>query len=155
MLPRQHLPPTILLLPSDRHADLFTDYLGGRQGDWSKWTSHRCLPLWGADILLDPCVWLWGAVAQVSLMLHVAVPELRSSTFGWMKCSHLFSMLWSYSILFVVYLWGLDLVTRYPASCRFLGGFHACATFRAFRTFFLFLVVLRIRYILVRIRTSD
>ena len=78
-------------------------------------------------------------VSQVSLMLHVAVPELRSSTFGWMKCSHLFSMLWSYSILFVVYLWGLDLVTRYPASCRFLGGFHACAP----RAFFLFLAVLR------------
>ncbi len=90
---------------------------------------------------------------QVSLMLHVAVPELRSSTFGWMKCSHLFSMLWSYSILFVVYLWGLDLVTRYPASCRFLGGFHACAC--AFRAFFLFLAVSRIRDILVRIRTSD
>ena len=60
---------------------------------------------------------------EVSLVLHVAVPELRSSTFGWMKSAHLFSMLWSYAILFILYLWGLDLVTRYPASCRFLGKF--------------------------------
>ena len=66
----------------------------------------------------EPCVgWM-----QVSLMLHVTVPDLRVSTFGWMKCSHLFSMLWSYATLFIVYLWGLDLVTRYPASCRFLGA---------------------------------
>jgi len=57
----------------------------------------------------------------VSLVLHMVVPELHASTFGWMKISHLFSMFWAFLILFVMYLGGIDLVFKYSVLCKILG----------------------------------
>ena len=63
-------------------------------------------------------------MVKVSLMLHVLVPELRNSMFSWMKMSHLLAMFWSYLILFILYICGLDLVTEYPFYCKLLGEFN-------------------------------
>ena len=57
----------------------------------------------------------------VSLVLHMVVPELHASTFGWMKISHLFSMFWAFLILFIMYLGGIDLVFKYSVLCKILG----------------------------------
>jgi len=57
----------------------------------------------------------------VSLVLHVMVPELRSSMFGWMKMCYITSMFWTYLFLFILYIGALPLVFDYPIHCQVIG----------------------------------
>ncbi len=85
MLPHQHL-PTTLLLSSDRHTLTLEPFTGFLRVSYrtTKWPLPSSLPLWGEDILFDPCVWLWGVAGEPDVArggagaeeLHLRVDEV-------------------------------------------------------------------------------
>ena len=56
-----------------------------------------------------------------SLLIHIFVPELHASMFGWMKISHLSSMFIAFTILFGMFVGGLELVFNHNILCKILG----------------------------------
>ncbi len=63
----------------------------------------------------------------VSLLLHLIVVELKSTTFGYLKISHLSATLVAYSVLLTIYVGGADLVLHHNVLCKMLG--HASQFF--------------------------
>ncbi len=63
----------------------------------------------------------------VSLLLHLIVVELKSTTFGYLKISHLSATLGAFSVLLTIYVGGADLVLHHNVLCKMLG--HASQFF--------------------------
>ena len=57
----------------------------------------------------------------MTLLLHIIVPELRSSLFGWMKISHLTSMLLTFLLMAITSFSGVTLILDFKTICTIIG----------------------------------
>jgi len=82
--------------------------------------TDKHLPLFKIELM--KYLYLVSVVSlKVTLLLHIIVPELRSSLFGWMKISHLTSMLLTFLLMAITSFSGVTLILDFKTICTIIG----------------------------------